>query len=328
VPTDWWSQNRRRFHGMCARYGAVLRNLARIDHEAYRQLLESRSRETDHHVARVLAESNLEPAVVLDDAWFATRWIWTNAVVQGGLDPSGEEWSFTSLMRRLPRDPASGQRFVAHKRRLLEHLGEHTGGGGARCSILGCPDPGDALTLNSLPYCGLHHGLALFNGLRHGSGAYDCDACIIFNAVALRYTLSDGGHLAHALRVLRLPLGDRGTDTFLANGHLRITGYANGEMPTQPLEFVAGPHNLTYRRPDGSRRRVPDDAFVHRTRGGRVIAWLKVWERSIDDGGWTPVTRTERLANLEDSVQTSRLLRGAWNAGLYTRVDPTSWDYP
>lgn len=80
------------------------------------------------------------------------------------------------------------------------------------CNILTCFHVADGVTLNSMSYCKLHSGLALFNGLRHSpvveGGHTFCNACSVWNILALKFTGSDSGHVHHAMFTLTVPMVD------------------------------------------------------------------------------------------------------------------------
>lgn len=328
-PKEWLMTHRKRFERICVRYAAVIDNLRRLDYEAYRRLVGSRSMETDPHVARLLVDSNVSVAEFLDDAWLAVRWIWTNFVHIAGRDDE-PSLSFAAVVRAIPMDLADGERLSKTKQQLADRVSTFSPGARA-CAILGCARSGDALSLNSLRYCDEHYGLALFNGMRHGYEEYDCNACKIFNALALRNTLSDRAHLWHAVHVIHLPSSSIGVDTRTLNDdttRVRVVVFTTGETPTDPLRWHEG-SDLTYRGKGGSHRRVPSGSFVHMSNGGRVIAWLRVHERDIQTGQWIPVVSIKRLISLEESVRTGRL-NISWDGRVVylnvNRTPPSSED--
>lgn len=60
------------------------------------------------------------------------------------------------------------------------------------CSIIDCFER-PAVSMNSMPYCYGHRGLALLHALRH-----DCRSCHLFSLLALKHTGGDYGHQVRA----------------------------------------------------------------------------------------------------------------------------------
>ena len=59
--------------------------------------------------------------------------------------------------------------------------------------------------MNSRPYCRQHVGVALFNGMRHVSGA-----CHLLSVLALKGDPTYGGHGYNTMMMLTVPLHVRG----------------------------------------------------------------------------------------------------------------------
>ena len=150
--------------------------------------------------------------------------------------------------------------------------------------------------MNSFHYCDEHTGLALINGVRHV-----CDACHLWNLLALKRTGGDPSHVTHSRLYLHVPLHDSASGI---NG-IRIERFCgdrfdhNNDTPVHR----AYPGGLQYMTRDGKLRRVPENAYVHISNStGLVTGWVRMWEYHTTTDAYHVVADEKRFLELMDKV--------------------------
>jgi hypothetical protein len=308
-----------RWTRLLGRYAAALDEQAARDPAAHERLRLSTSLDTDGHAERLLAAAGASERAVADDAWYAARRVWTTAMAalpREAAPPALAPLRHTdTLLRRLMRqqnaygtadddddDDARGRgrsAIFTDVYRLKEAYvaAHHADAWSVRglaqcCAVLHCGRPGDAFRLNGMGYCARHRGLALFNGLRHTRW---CDACRVWNALGLKGTLGDPGHVRAAVIGLTVPWSDRAVGP--RNVAVRYFCPPGGDRDAERLDrwTYAGPAPQSYTDAQGRRRLTPPHAWVL---GGRprVRAWLQATRTDVRTGAAVPIVDRAELA--------------------------------
>ena len=179
------------------------------------------------------------------------------------------------------------------KRQYLELSGVPVGDG--FCSVLTCnasmPTAQERFVLNSMEYCIKHSGLALFNGLRHGTQTV-CQACLIWNVMCLKQTgnPTDHGHYMNCVNNIGVPLREKAVG---CEPRVCVKSFMTPEYNYLLRSGVVniGQHELLYYDLSGTPLPVPYHAFVFLEGKPPVVtAWIKVEQEHCADGTMKPVT--------------------------------------
>ena len=162
------------------------------------------------------------------------------------------------------------------------------------CSVLTCWNRSGAFIMNSMNYCADHHGMAIFNGLRHANGVDFCDACGLWNVLGLKYTCNDWNHVHYHVRNMQIPLKKENTSTHNRQ-NVKITWFKKPGMtfdywsadefmvyseqyPTRHtlVKMTGTVPRYFYHNSRGKSLLVPDGALAFVNRHKIVDAWILV----------------------------------------------------
>lgn len=286
----------------------------------------SKSKDTDGHVLTCLRHANLFNQKFENDVLFTALYIW-----EAAMRTMPSKFKANAELRRLV-DPKTSLECLQTKLssallRLIYQikqeylLSESTWDQYERslvhdCCILTCFEPAGEFGMNRLWYCDEHKGLALFNGLRHSPmihGRRFCDACSLWNILALKTTMSDEGHVQAAAHNTRVPGYSHFEHEILYEFHrppLRTyrrwiatgkdpyddffnvgdeTGYVYWDRTTWKEQAVK-PHSWIYVDPEDAKE--------------RAAAWIYVERKDPVVGYYEPVTNRNQFLEIMDRIET------------------------
>lgn len=350
-----------RFAEICTRMRDVLEKFKQKQPQAYRTLVTSRSMETDHLLIDFLKQFRMKHARFEDAVWFCVYHVlrvcfeWNTAFQKFLVEKQRPDLlplcETGVLLQHHLRDHRSLKtlRAIEELKTLYAEWSSEWGGDspttgddGVLCRVLFCrvrnTHDGTGVVMNSLWYCETHKGLAVFNGLRHSPDAF-CEACGIWNIVALKYSLTDSGHLVAAYNHAVVPMRDAGVGDERLNIRMSHFHNASGlrllfpdamwgrrEEMQQQLRFVEKGTSVLY-RPTGSDklRPVPDSSWVLFYKPwGQAVAWIHLDALNLAKGQYVAVQEADRFHGLLEKLGTRSPLY-AWHQDKEEHPDDIGW---
>lgn len=282
-------------------------------------MLWSKSRDTDDHVLWCLRHTGHFGPRFENDVEFAALYVWRTAMADlpwnmplgPGLQALRQPERLVAALRdRLDTSLLMEIRELKGRYLRTRYPWSYRQTLDNGCCVLTCPEPAGAFVMNSLRYCDYHRGLALFNGLRHSpevDGRRFCDACSVWNILALKTTMSDATHVHAAARNTVVP-GNRHYDQVV---HYR---YFPGEPRAYELLreaggdpydqfFNVGPEDGWVSRNHHRGRSAPVPPFAWAYGEDVILMWILLERDNIVTGAREPVTRWEEFREITETME-------------------------
>ena len=196
-------------------------------------------------------------------------------------------------------------------------------GSRAVCSVLTCWNTvsNQSFIMNSMLYCDDHHGVAIFNGLRHYNHRHFCHACGLWNVLGLKYTCEDWGHIQYHVLSMQVPFMDELSSTHNRK-NVKITWFKNPRITfnhrkenfMSDYEHGCGltPHKLVkmegmntqykYINKRGRSLRVPYGAVAFVNEDEIVDAWIRVMGMDLWTNEPVPVMKSEYIDRIFETI--------------------------